>query len=214
MKHAETGTIKTVKGVLGVTANINVAWSQMVQEQLNSLKVPPAMMGADMGQMPRPLSLPRDNDLLRLYDEAQHIERIRRWKTRAFCALILACIILSPVSVSMPAVWAGISNGLLIYLACRLYGARKQNRPESPARRPVVPDRYVWNRVQTGGTERIGDAERDTVCEELAIHFSAGRLKEDEFTERMERATEAVTGDDLTATLTDLPMLTAQERIR
>lgn len=52
---------------------------------------------------------------------------------------------------------------------------------------------------------RIGDIERDLTCDELAKHYSAGRLSEDEMQERMSRAIDARTAADLYGLLSDLP---------
>lgn len=68
-----------------------------------------------------------------------------------------------------------------------------QPRPEPdprPARRPEL---------------RIGDAERDRVCDLLAEHFQAGRLTADEFDQRAGSAVNAVTEGDLRRLLADLP---------
>lgn len=54
---------------------------------------------------------------------------------------------------------------------------------------------------------RIGDAERNEVTDALGRHFSEGRLDESELKERLERATAAKTGADLTGLLSDLPPL-------
>lgn len=54
---------------------------------------------------------------------------------------------------------------------------------------------------------RIGDVERTQVCDLLADHFAAGRLRESELDERMGLAVAAVTTRDLDALLWDLPAL-------
>jgi Domain of unknown function (DUF1707) len=63
----------------------------------------------------------------------------------------------------------------------------------SPGRRTVGPDL------------RASDAERDVTAAELSVHFQAGRLKQDEFDERLTLAFGARTRGDLERLLTDLP---------
>jgi Domain of unknown function (DUF1707) len=52
---------------------------------------------------------------------------------------------------------------------------------------------------------RVGDAERSAIADRLAKHFSDGRLNEDEFNDRLDRAMRATTMADLTGLLADLP---------
>ena len=52
---------------------------------------------------------------------------------------------------------------------------------------------------------RVGDAERTAIADQLAKHFSRGRLDEAEFHERLDRAMRATTMADLTGLLSDLP---------
>ena len=52
---------------------------------------------------------------------------------------------------------------------------------------------------------RIGDAERAEVADQLAGHFSQGRLDQAEFDDRLDRAMRAKTAADLTVLLADLP---------
>ena len=52
---------------------------------------------------------------------------------------------------------------------------------------------------------RIGDTERDACIAELAEHHAQGRLTVAEFDQRQTAALAAVTSDDLTALLADLP---------
>jgi hypothetical protein len=54
---------------------------------------------------------------------------------------------------------------------------------------------------------RIGTAEREQAAADLGEHFSAGRLTEDEFDDRVRRAFEARTGADLAPLFADLPDL-------
>jgi Domain of unknown function (DUF1707) len=56
------------------------------------------------------------------------------------------------------------------------------------------------------GELRVSDAERDVALAELSEHFQAGRLSQDEFDERSDRALKARTGDDLHGLFTDLPV--------
>jgi hypothetical protein len=55
--------------------------------------------------------------------------------------------------------------------------------------------------------ERIGDAERDDVIRQLAMHFSAGRLALDEHDERTSTALKAKTHQDLKVLLHRLPVI-------
>jgi Domain of unknown function (DUF1707) len=57
---------------------------------------------------------------------------------------------------------------------------------------------------------RIGDAERSRVAETLGKHFADGRLDEQEFHERMDKAMAAKTEADLAGLLADLPRLDDQ----
>jgi Domain of unknown function (DUF1707) len=54
---------------------------------------------------------------------------------------------------------------------------------------------------------RIGDAERNDAADALSQHYSAGRIDEAELKERLDRAMQAKTGDDLAGLMTDLPPL-------
>jgi hypothetical protein len=56
---------------------------------------------------------------------------------------------------------------------------------------------------------RVSDAERTEVAERLGHHYSDGRLNQDEFNERVERAMGAKTQSDLTGLFDDLPSLDA-----
>ena len=56
------------------------------------------------------------------------------------------------------------------------------------------------------GELRVSDAERDVALAELSEHFQAGRLSQEEFGERSDRALKARTGDDLHELFTDLPL--------
>lgn len=51
----------------------------------------------------------------------------------------------------------------------------------------------------------IGDAEREAAVEQLREHMVAGRLTAEEFQQRMSKALEARTTDDLISLFTDLP---------
>ena len=54
---------------------------------------------------------------------------------------------------------------------------------------------------------RIGDTDRDKAIALLGRHFEAGRLTLDEYTDRMEAATDAQTRGDLKILTGDLPKL-------
>ena len=64
--------------------------------------------------------------------------------------------------------------------------------------------------VWSGGSLSIGDAERDQAVASLGDHFVAGRLTQDEFEERSERATKARYDDEVALLFADLPELTRQ----
>jgi Domain of unknown function (DUF1707) len=55
------------------------------------------------------------------------------------------------------------------------------------------------------GSQRVSDAERGAVADELSRHYTEGRLDQDEFSERMDQAMRAKTYLDLTGLLRDLP---------
>jgi hypothetical protein len=55
------------------------------------------------------------------------------------------------------------------------------------------------------GDMRVSDADRDLVVTELSEHFQTGRLTQDEFEDRSDRALRARTGADLDGLFTDLP---------
>lgn len=54
---------------------------------------------------------------------------------------------------------------------------------------------------------RVGDAERGAVCDQLAQHYSLGRLGADELDQRLGLASTAVRQGDLARLLDDLPPL-------
>jgi uncharacterized membrane protein len=54
---------------------------------------------------------------------------------------------------------------------------------------------------------RVSDAERTDVAERLGRHYSDGRLNQEEFNERVERAMTAKTQSDLSGLFDDLPSL-------
>jgi Domain of unknown function (DUF1707) len=54
---------------------------------------------------------------------------------------------------------------------------------------------------------RVSDAERNEVAERLGKHYGDGRLNQDEFNERVERAMGAKTQSDLAGLFDDLPTL-------
>lgn len=64
------------------------------------------------------------------------------------------------------------------------------------------------------GCCRVGDLERSRVCDALAEHYAAGRLRGDELEHRLGRAVQAVTVEDLVRLTVDLPSLTGGERPR
>lgn len=57
------------------------------------------------------------------------------------------------------------------------------------------------------GAIRVGDLERNQICDQLASHFSAGRLDQIELDVRLAAAVEARTWADLHRLVRDLPPL-------
>ncbi|PIE99183.1 MAG: hypothetical protein CR979_03430, partial [Propionibacterium sp.] len=57
---------------------------------------------------------------------------------------------------------------------------------------------------------RAGDFERGIACDELAKHFTAGRLSQDEMQQRISTALSAKTRGELYQLFYDLPRLTPQ----
>ena len=53
--------------------------------------------------------------------------------------------------------------------------------------------------------QRIGDAERSAVCEELSVHYAAGRLTDEELDARVSAAVAARTWGELRPLVGDLP---------
>jgi len=54
---------------------------------------------------------------------------------------------------------------------------------------------------------RVSDEQRERAAQEIREHFAAGRLSEEELSERVQRAYRARTEEELTALLADLPRL-------
>lgn len=55
---------------------------------------------------------------------------------------------------------------------------------------------------------RVGDAERSEMADSLSKHYADGRLDEEEFNDRLQRAMSAKTRGDLAGLLADLPPAT------
>lgn len=69
---------------------------------------------------------------------------------------------------------------------------------------------YETSRRFTPGPDmRVSDAERATVGDTLSKHYADGRLDDNEFKERLDRAMSAKTRSDLSGLTTDLPPLEA-----
>jgi Flp pilus assembly protein TadB len=60
---------------------------------------------------------------------------------------------------------------------------------------------------------RVSDAERSDVADRLSRHYSDGRLTQDEFNERVDRAMSAKTQSDLCGLFDDLPSLDDQAEV-
>jgi Flp pilus assembly protein TadB len=61
--------------------------------------------------------------------------------------------------------------------------------------------------IYTDPDLRVSDAERSEVADRLGRHYSDGRLNQEEFNERVERAMSAKTQSDLAGLFDDLPSL-------
>jgi hypothetical protein len=80
-----------------------------------------------------------------------------------------------------------------------------------PEPTPLVPRRPAAPRPVPpfpGADQRIGDAERSAVCEQLSAHYAAGRLTDEELDTRVSEAVVARTWGDLRALVGDLPLPT------
>jgi hypothetical protein len=67
---------------------------------------------------------------------------------------------------------------------------------------------YAGGRGQVSNQQmRVSDAERTEVADALSKHYSDGRLDQEEFNERLQKAMAAKTRGDLGGLLTDLPPL-------
>ncbi len=80
----------------------------------------------------------------------------------------------------------------------------RDNMP-SPANSPQQVGPALRRASWPGSHLRVGDAERTAVADNLAKHFSDGRLDDAEFRERLDKAMRATTMADLTGLLFDLP---------
>lgn len=61
--------------------------------------------------------------------------------------------------------------------------------------------------VSSSGNLRVSDEQRERAAQELREHFAAGRLSQEELDERVQRAYDARTEQQLHELLTDLPRL-------
>ena len=59
---------------------------------------------------------------------------------------------------------------------------------------------------------RVSDEDRERAAAEIREHYAAGRLNEDELSDRLNAVYTARTGTELAAVRTDLPVLPANER--
>ena len=76
------------------------------------------------------------------------------------------------------------------------------------------PPPWAWwyeqsRRSASGPDLRVSDAERGAVADVLSKHYSDGRLDDNEFKERIDRAMSAKVRSDLVGLTTDLPRLDA-----
>jgi hypothetical protein len=65
--------------------------------------------------------------------------------------------------------------------------------------------------IRSGAHQRVSNAERDGVVEQLRLNMADGRLDIDEFGDRVEQALAARTGAELQAVLADLPHVVPPE---
>jgi Domain of unknown function (DUF1707) len=65
--------------------------------------------------------------------------------------------------------------------------------------------------IYTDPDLRVSDAERTEVADRLGKHYGDGRLDQEEFNERVDRAMSAKTQSDLSGLFTDLPDLDAPD---
>jgi hypothetical protein len=74
--------------------------------------------------------------------------------------------------------------------------------PTSPVRSTTLPPGpLAWSNPFL----RVSDADRAQIADQLARHYSDGRLDQAEFDERLDRAMRATTVADLSGLLADLP---------
>ncbi len=66
--------------------------------------------------------------------------------------------------------------------------------------------------MSAGDGVRVSDEDREQAALEIREHYAAGRLNEDELSERLNAVYSARTGTELAAVRTDLPVLPASER--
>jgi DUF1707 SHOCT-like domain len=74
---------------------------------------------------------------------------------------------------------------------------------------PATPPAAYISPVESSGHVRISDQERERAARDLREHFAAGRLSEEELSERLDAAYAARTQGELKALLADLPNLPA-----
>ena len=65
--------------------------------------------------------------------------------------------------------------------------------------------------IRSGAHQRVSNAERDAVVEQLRLNMADGRLDIDEYGERVGSALAARTGAELQAVLADLPHVVPPE---
>jgi len=65
--------------------------------------------------------------------------------------------------------------------------------------------------IRSGAHQRVSDAERDAVVEQLRLNMADGRLDIEEYGERVAATLAARTGADLQAVLADLPQVVPPE---
>jgi hypothetical protein len=69
--------------------------------------------------------------------------------------------------------------------------------------------------IRSGAHQRVSDAERDAVVEQLRLNMAEGRLDIDEYGDRVASALAARTGAELQTVLADLPhVVPADEAVR
>jgi Domain of unknown function (DUF1707) len=154
---------------------------------------------------------------------AQRIMRIRRRASVGWTipAITVLAVVLVLVAWTFVTVWYLIWGVWLVPYRLLRRGTRKrkaeamrhrelmgtiQGSAAASAAAIVAASAIPQTPMVYSPTERVADADRERVIEELREHMLAGRLDTDEFEERLGSAQTARTRADLDAARTDLPV--------